>query len=163
MNKLRVIAFILMIIAPVYAYPGQIGAKAPSFALPDLSGKTISLEQFNGKVVFLDFWAPWCVPCRQELPELDKLYVKYRKDGFEVIAISVDPSEKNVLAFLKKFPVSIYVLIDKKDEASDTYRVSSLPTGFILGRDGVIHRVHKGFSTESLPLYEKEIDALLKQ
>jgi peroxiredoxin len=163
MNKIIAAAFILVIIAPGYAYAGQIGAKAPSFALPDLNGRTISLEQFKGKVVFLDFWAPWCIPCKQELPELDKLYKTYRKDGFEVIGISIDSSEKNVAAFLQKLPLSVYILIDAKNEVSDAYRVSSLPTGIIIGRDGVIHRVHKGFSIESLPIYEKEIDALLKQ
>ena len=68
MNKLITTALILIIIAPVSAYGGQVGAKAPSFALPDLNGRTISLEQFKGKVVFLDFWAPWCIPCKQELP-----------------------------------------------------------------------------------------------
>ena len=79
------------------------------------------------------------------------------------IAISVEPSEKNVAAFLKKIPLSVHILIDKKNEVSDAYRVSSLPTGFIIGRDGIIYRVHKGFSIESLLIYEKEIDALLKQ
>ena len=154
---------ILILFVPLHSYSGQIGTMAPAFSLVDLNGRTISLEQFSGKVVFLDFWAPWCIPCKQELPELDKLYKQFGKDGFEVIAISVEPSEKNVAAFLKKVPLSVHVLIDKKNEVSDAYRVSSLPTGFIIGRDGIIYRVLKGFSIESLPIYEKEIDALLKQ
>ena len=101
-NKAYIITvLILLFFVPLHSYSGQIGTMAPAFSLVDLNGRTISLEQFSGKVVFLDFWAPWCLPCKQELPELDKLYKKFRKDGFEVIAISVEPSEKNVAAFLQ--------------------------------------------------------------
>jgi peroxiredoxin len=163
MYKLIITALILVIIAPVYAYAGQVGGKAPLFSLPDLNGRTISLEQFHGKVVFLAFWAPWCIPCKEELPELEKLHQKYGKDGFEVIAISVDSTDKNVATFLKKFPLSVHLLIDKKNEASDAYRVSSLPTGFIISRDGIIVYRHRGFDKGSLQLYEKEINALLSQ
>ncbi len=123
----------------------------------------ISLEHFKGKVVFLDFWAPWCIPCRQELPELDALYKKYGSDRFEVIAVSMDPSEKNTAAFLRKFPLSVHVVVDVRNEVSDAYRVTSLPTGFIIGRDGVIKYQHKGFQSEDRVVYEKEIDELLKQ
>jgi peroxiredoxin len=154
---------ILIFFVPLHSYSGQIGTMAPAFSLVDLNGRTISLEQFSGKVVFLDFWAPWCIPCRQELPELDKLRKKFRNDGLEVIGISIDPSEKNVAAFLRKVPLSVHIVIDKNNEVSDAYRVSSLPTGFIIGRDGIIQRIHKGFTMESIPIYETEIDAFLKQ
>jgi len=86
MNKLIITALILVIIAPVYGYASQVGGKAPLFLLPDLNGRTISLEQFHGKVVFLAFWAPWCIPCNEELPELEKLHQKYGKDAIDVIA-----------------------------------------------------------------------------
>jgi len=162
MNKLIITAFLLVITAPVYASAGQIGAKAPSFELSDLNGRAISLEQFKGKVVFLDFWAPWCIPCKQELPELDNLYKKYRKDGLEVIGISMDVSEKDIAVFMQKHPLSMHIIVDKKSEVSDAYRVSSLPTGFIISRDGVIKRQHRGFDKELLPMYEKEIAELLK-
>jgi len=163
MNRLLVIALILAIIAPGYAFSGQIGAQAPSFALPDLNGSTVSLEQFKGKVVFLDFWAPWCIPCKQELSELDKLYKKYRNDGFEVIGISIDPSEKNIAAFLQKVPLSFIIALDKKNEGSDTYRVSSLPTGFIIGRDGIIRRKYSGYDKESFTQIEHELSELLNR
>ncbi len=163
MNRLIFTALLLITSSPVYAGSGQIGTKAPSFALPDVNGAMVSLEQFKGKVVFLDFWAPWCIPCRQELPELDKLYKKFSSAGLEVIAISIDASEKNTAAFLQKTSLSVHIAVDKKSEVSDAYRVSSLPTGFIIGRDGVIHWVRKGFSNKDLVSYEKEINALLKQ
>ena len=163
-NKKNIITvLVLLFVVPLPGYSGQIGTMAPAFSLVDLNGKVITLEQFKGKVVFLDFWAPWCIPCREELPELDKLNKKFHNEGLEVIGISIDASEKNVAAFLKKVPLGVHIVIDKKNEVSDAYRVSSLPTGFIIGRDGIIQRIHKGFSRESIPIYEKEIDALLKQ
>ena len=163
MNPFITIALILVFMAPIHAYSGQIGTTAPAFELHDLNGKTVSLEQFNGKVVFLDFWAPWCIPCRQELPELDKLYSKFSNDGFEVVGISIDPSEKNVAAFLQKVPLNVHIVLDKKNEVSDAYRVTSMPTGFIIGRDGIIQQVYKGFSMAFLPNYEKDIEMALKQ
>jgi peroxiredoxin len=149
--------------APVPGYSAQLGTMAPAFSLVDVYGRGLSLEQFKGKVVFLDFWAPWCIPCRQELPELDNLYKKFKKDGLEVIGISVDPSEKNTAAFLQKVPVGIHTVIDKKNEVSDAYGVTSLPTGFIIGKDGIVRYQHQGFDKAFLSLYEKEITVLLKQ
>ena len=160
MNKLIVSTLFLMLIATASASAGQIGEKAPSFALPDMHGRTISLEQFSGKVLFVTFWAPWCITCKVELPELDALYRKYGKDGLEVMGVSVT-GEEEVSTFLRKVPVNLPILIDKKNEASDAYGVTSLPTGFIIGRDGIIRWVHKGFSKDMLPFYEKEIKALL--
>jgi len=158
-----VAAFILFLIVPAYASADKVGAEAPSFSLPDLHGQTVSLERFKGKVVFLDFWAPWCRPCRDELAELDMLFKKYDKEGLVIIAVSIDTVVQDVSAFLQKVPLSVHVLIDGKNEASDAYRVSSLPTGFIIDRDGVIKYLHKGFDKGLLPVYEKEITELLKQ
>jgi peroxiredoxin len=83
----------LMILASVYSSADQAGTVAPAFALRDLNGNSVTLEQFRGKVVFLDFWALWCTPCRKELPELDTLYRKYGKEGFVVIGICMETSE----------------------------------------------------------------------
>jgi peroxiredoxin len=163
MHRSIVAAFVLLLIVPVYVYAGQVGAKAPSFALPDLNGRTVSLERFQGKVVFLSFWAPWCIPCRDELPGLDTLSKKYGKEGFVVIAMSVDTAVQDISTFLKKVPLSVHIMIDERNEVSDAYRVTSLPTGFIIDRDGVVKYRHKGFERGFLPVYEKEITELLKQ
>lgn len=162
-NKCIITILFLLFLVPIRCYSEQIGTIAPAFSLVDLNGRVVMLEQFKGKVVFLAFWAPWCIPCRQEMPELDELYKKFHNEGLEVIGISIDASEKNVAAFLKKVPLGFHVVIDKKNAVSDAYRVSSLPTGFIIGRHCTIHRVYKGFSAEFLPIYEKEIETLLKE
>ena len=161
--KRILIALTLLFILPVYAYASQIGIMAPAFTLIGLDGNAITLEQFKGKVVFLDFWAPWCIPCKQELPELDKLYQKYGKEGFEVIGVCEDAPENVVKEFLRKAPVTFNILIDKSGDVADEYRISSLPIGLIIGRDGIIRHRHMGFGQEFLPMYEKEINVLLKQ
>ena len=148
---------------PIVAYAGQVGTPAPDFSLMDLKGNAVTLKQFKGKVVFLDFWAPWCDPCREEIPALDALYKKYRNDGLEVIGIDIDDSEKLAAEFLQKIPVAFTILIDKRGISRRAYNFRMLPTAFIIGRDGVIRNVHMGFGKEFLQMYETEIAELLKQ
>jgi peroxiredoxin len=156
-------ALLLALTLPVFANAGQVGASAPDFILMDMNGKTVTLKQFRGKVVFLDFWAPWCDPCREEFPSLDALYKKYSNDGLAVIGISIDPSEKNVAEFLQRVPVAFTVLTDKKSVIRREYNFRTLPTAFIIGKDGVIRYVHMGLGKGFLQVYEKEIVELLKQ
>ena len=161
--KVLVTTLLLLIMLPAFAYSSQAGTVAPDFSLGDLSGKPFTLKQFKGKVVFLDFWAPWCDPCREELPVLDALYKKYGKEGLEVIGVDIDDSEKRAAEFFQKVPVTLTILIDRKAAVRRDYRIRTLPTAFIVGKDGVIRYVHMGFGKEFLQMYEKEIVELLKQ
>jgi peroxiredoxin len=148
---------------PLYSHSAGVGEAAPPFSLKDMKGNTVTLESFKGKVVFLDFWATWCGPCKEEFPELEALYQKYGKEGFEVVGISVDKSESNVAEFLKKRPVSFTILTNTKGDVAETYGLPGMPTGFIIGKDGVIRYRHAGFSKAFLPLYEKEIVELIRK
>jgi peroxiredoxin len=161
--KIIIVTLLLVLTRPVFAYASLVGSSAPDFSLVDVNGKAVTLKQFKGKVVFLDFWAPWCDICREELPALDALYKKYSNEGLEIIGIDVDPSEKRVAEFLQKLPVTFTVLIDNKGILRRGYNFRTLPTAFIIGKDGVIRYVHLGFGKEFLQMYEKEIDELLKQ
>jgi peroxiredoxin len=163
MIKIIAITLTILCMVPVYASSGQIGTMAPAFCLVDLNGRMVTLSQLKGKVVFLDFWAIWCISCREELPELDRLYMKFREEGFTVIGISVDASQAGVAAFLKKVPVTFPILIDQKGDVAEAYRFSGLPAGFLIDRDGIIRKQYKGFAMDLLPLYEKEISDLLKK
>ncbi len=162
MTKTTVVIFILLILSPVVSYSGQIGSAAPAFKLADINGQGVSLDQFKGYVVCLTFWAPWCIPCREELPALEELHRKFGKDGFQVIGISVDDTREDVESFLRKVLVNFPVLLDNGD-VNGAYRVTGLPTGFLVGRDGIIRHVHRGFGKELIPIYEKEIQELLKR
>jgi len=152
-----------MVFCASFALAAQEGTQAPGFGLRDLTGGSITLEQFKGKVVFLAFWAPWCIPCRDELPEIDRLYKKYRDEGFMVVGITEDASPQAIAAFLKKVPVLFPLVLDQDNEVADAYRLSHLPTGYLIGRDGIIRHRYPGFTRDAVPLYEKEITELLHQ
>lgn len=158
-----IIITLLLFVLPTFARAVGIGDKAPAFELSDMNGKMVGPDSFRGKVILVNFWAVWCTACRAELPELETLYSKYKKAGFEVIGISLDQSPARVANFVGKVRVSFPILIDDKGRAADKYRFSGLPSVFLIGRDGIIKFRHAGFGKEFVPLYEKEILELLKQ
>lgn len=163
MMRICILMVLLTGSVPVIAFSEQIASPAPAFELTDTNGRTISLEKLRGKVVLLNFWAPWCVSCREELPELETLYMRYNETGFEVIGICVDAPGSTLTRFLQKFSLTFPILTDPTGKTADAYRLTELPTSFIIGRDGVVRYLHKGYRKESLPVYRKEIDELLKK
>jgi peroxiredoxin len=110
---------------------------APDFTLTDLDGNRVSLSQFRGKPVVINFWATWCPPCKAELPHLVKAYE--REQGRVVfLAISVDEPERTVRRFVEDNGVSLTVLLDDGGEVAADYRVEGIPTTFFISRDGEI-------------------------
>ncbi len=117
----------------------EIGKPAPAFTLHDLSGKKVSLADYRGKVVIVNFWASWCVPCRREMPPLQRAYENLGPKGLVVLAISVDPSEAAVRSYVKTASLTFPVLLDPhKDAYFDAYGVLVLPTSFVIDRKGNI-------------------------
>jgi len=112
---------------------------APSFTLPDLRGKPVSLQEFQGKVVFLNFWATWCIPCQWEMPEMDKLYQAYKDQGFVVLAVSLDQGPKaDVEDFVKKRKLTYPVMVDSRAEVAGLYGLRGVPGTYLIGTDGNI-------------------------
>jgi peroxiredoxin len=161
--KTIVLSVSLLMVTSFSADADQAGDKASSFRLSTTTGSSVALDDFAGKVILLNFWATWCVSCREELIELDRLYRQYRDRGFTVIGISVDASSERVAAFLKKQPVGFPVVTDTNGAVAAAYRFSGLPAGFLIGRDGVIVRTYRGSGKELISLYEKDIEDLLKR
>lgn len=161
MLKLLAQIIVVLILTSVAALAAQVGVPAPAFHLADLQGNPVSLERLRGKVVFLDFWAPWCAPCREELPVLDELYKKYKNDGFQVLGISLDASERSIGKYLLTTPVAFPVMIDRKSDVADAYGFSGLPAGFLIDKNGIIRYRHAGFDKSFVAIYEKEIVELL--
>ncbi|MDA8432858.1 MAG: TlpA disulfide reductase family protein [Nitrospiraceae bacterium] len=161
----RTLALLLAVsyICPVSAWPEQVGSAAPSFGLADANGKKIRPEDLGGKVLLLNFWAPWCASCRIELPALESLHRKYRDAGLLVIGISEDASETAVRKVARKSGLSYLMLIDKGGKVADAFRVSGLPTTFIVDRAGIVRYRHAGFAGEFRLLYEEETAELLRQ
>lgn len=144
------------------ANASEVGQPAPQFTLPSLlQDKPTSLQQYSGKVIYLDFWASWCAPCRTSFPLLNKLHQKLKDKGFEVVAINLDEDKANAEKFLKEISVDFTILRDEKGEWSDKYVVESMPTSFIIDKQGVIQNIHKGFTSDDINELEHKITELL--
>lgn len=135
--------------APLTPARGKI--RAADFALKDVSGATVRLSDFRGKVTLLNFWATWCPTCRAELPDLERLGVRYRAKGFEVVTVALDAAPPaNVAAFLKDRGVSLRTLSDADGVASNLYGVPGVPYTLLLDTQGYIaYRVAGGHDWNS--------------
>jgi cytochrome c biogenesis protein CcmG/thiol:disulfide interchange protein DsbE len=144
--------------APQYLSPLH-GKPAPSFTLEDLSGKKISLTDYKGKALAINFWATWCAPCKVETPWLIDLRNRYAAQGFEVLAISADDidrkdarklsEEKQEIArFVQKMRMPYPVLIDGNSVADSYGDFEALPTTFFLDRNGIVVAAQMGMTTK---------------
>jgi len=109
---------------------------APKFVLENLSGKPVSLKNLGGKVVFLNFWATWCVPCREEMPTMEKLYREFKGQGLEVVAVNYRESEEEIRKFFDELGLTFTILLDKDGKVSEEYGVWSLPLSYFVDRKG---------------------------
>jgi thiol-disulfide isomerase/thioredoxin len=142
----------------------NVGDSAPNFKLPRLETKgNIQLKSYRGKVVYVDFWASWCGPCRQSLPALNKIYKKLRKKGFVVIAINLDEEKPDAMAFLKQFPVGYPTARDIKGTTPDNYGLQGMPTAYLIDKKGKVRLIHEGFKKADTAELSQKITALLKQ
>lgn len=133
---------------------------APDFSLLDLDGNTVTLSDFEGRVVILNFWATWCPPCKAEIPDLIELYNEYKNKGFEMIGISLDPDgAKAVGRFLEKYKINYTLLLGNMKVSSVYGGIDAIPTSFIINRDGYIYKKYVGYRSKDV--FEKDIKTLL--
>ncbi|MGH7775298.1 MAG: redoxin domain-containing protein [Candidatus Binatia bacterium] len=111
---------------------------APDFTLRDVQGNSVSLRDLRGRVVFLNFWATWCPPCRIEMPSMERLYRRLRDRGLVMLAVDRGETRKQVATFMKDFQLSFPALLDVDGTVSSLYRVSALPTTYLIDRRGKI-------------------------
>lgn len=146
------------------AFAETAGSLAPDFILNDINGKKITFSDSRGKVILLNFWATWCVPCREELPSLNNLYLELKDKGLLVLAISVDISEKPVRSFVSEKRIVFPILIDKDKEVYfDKYAVFGLPTTFLIDKNGIIVEKIMGERDWNSPQIREKILKLLSR
>jgi peroxiredoxin len=111
-------------------------APTPDFTLPSLDGKKTSLKDFRGKVVFLNFWASWCVPCREEMPAMERLYHEFKEKNFVVLAVNVKDRKEVAAAFVKELKLTYPIAFDPEGQVGLLYGAWGLPTTYLIGPKG---------------------------
>lgn len=131
---------------------------AADFSYPDVKGKTVSLSDYKGRVVLLDFWATWCDPCVQAVPDLKKLQANYAEKGFTLLGVSLDEEISEVGPFVKKHTLNYPVLVSG-GHPPEGYRLPGIPTAFLVSRGGEIARRY--FGPQTYETFARDVDALL--
>ncbi len=108
----------------------------PDFTLPSPAGKKLSLKDFRGKLVFLNFWASWCDPCREEMPAMERLYQEFKGKGFVILAVNVKDSRKDALTFIKELKLTYPVVLDPEGQVGLLYGAWGLPATYLIGPKG---------------------------
>lgn len=121
-----------------------------------------ALQQHKGEVIYLDFWASWCGPCRKSFPWMNKMQKELKADGFTVISVNVDALESAAEEFLQQVPADFPIVKDPQGEYAREYKLKGMPSSFLINRQGEIVSNHVGFSATKQQKYEQEIRALLK-
>lgn len=142
----------------------QVGQSAPQISLPLLAPDTsevLRLDSLRGKVVYLDFWASWCGPCRLSFPQLEALRQELGPRGFEVLAVNVDEFAPDALRFLEDLNVTYPLVRDGSGETPAKYGILGMPTGFLIDRTGTVRLIHQGYRKSDGAALREEIIALL--
>lgn len=127
------------------------------------AGDTLDISEYRGKVVLLDFWASWCVPCRRSFPWLNTMHQKYAQDGLVIIGINVDQEPADAAKFLRAYPAQFEISYDTDGVLAKEYGVQAMPSSFVIGRDGQVKARHRGFKVKRQDEYEATIVATLQQ
>lgn len=114
------------------------GNPAPEFTLPDLTGQQVSLHNYRGKVVFLNFWATWCIPCREEMPAMERLHQAFQAQGLAILAVDLKETPDKVKAFFEQHRLSFPALLDESGAVFRDYQVMGLPTTYLISREGTL-------------------------
>ncbi|MDH3613432.1 MAG: TlpA family protein disulfide reductase [Gammaproteobacteria bacterium] len=148
MRRLAVCIVTLILIAP----GGFASAEAP-----------FDLAEYRGKVVIVDFWASWCVPCRRSFPWLNSMHDKYTDDGLEIIGVNLDAKPAAAAEFLAEYPPSFNIIYDETKELAKSFDVVAMPSSFLIGPDGEVRKRHYGFKVKKQDEYEAAIVEALSE
>jgi cytochrome c biogenesis protein CcmG/thiol:disulfide interchange protein DsbE len=145
----------------IAAQAADVGGPAPALSLPTASGETVALDKLRGKVVYVDFWASWCGPCRKSFPWMADMQKKYGPSGFTVVAVNVDKKRPDAEKFLQATPAEFTVVYDPAGAAPTAWNVKAMPSSFLVDAKGNVALVESGFRDESVAELEGRIKALL--
>lgn len=138
------------------------GVAAPDFDLPGADA-SVGLAQYRGKVVYLDFWASWCGPCKLSFPWMNSMQAKYGAKGLQVVSINVDAKREDARKFLAANPALFAVAFDPQGRTPGLYGVKAMPSSYLISRDGRVTLLHRGYAPEDGAKLEQEIRLILER
>jgi peroxiredoxin len=164
MNTSKFLFLIIFTIIFIHAgFAQDVGDPYTDFTGTTVDGTPVKLSSLAGKVIFLDFWASWCKPCKEEFPYLVTLYNDYKDSGFVVVAVNVDNEKSKLESFIANLGVDVpfTVISDTEGKLPELYKLDAMPTSFIIDKKGIIKYKHTGFELSDKQTYVKEITGLL--
>ena len=137
------------------------GDAAPVFVLPTASGETVALDKLRGRLVYVDFWASWCGPCRRSFPWMNEMQQKYGARGLTIVGINVDKRRPDAERFLQQTPAIFSIVFDADGKTPEAYAVKGMPSSYLIDTAGNVVAVESGFRDEQKAGLEERIRALL--
>ncbi|HEC17749.1 MAG TPA: TlpA family protein disulfide reductase [Gammaproteobacteria bacterium] len=160
----ELLMLLLLVVLPVIAPPVFAAEPAPDFSLPTFPDDArVSLADFKGRVVYLDFWATWCPPCRKSFPWMDEMHERYKDQGLTIVAVSVDKKRELIERFIKKMEPSFIIAHDPTGKAAKDYNLRAMPSSYLIDRQGRLISVHMGFRNKDREKMEEAIESLLDE
>jgi len=163
LSRLSPILVAVAVVAAAQCLAAAVRPPAPDVVLQGPVGPPVRLSDYKGKVLLVDFWASWCVPCKTSFPALDAIYHEYQPKGLEVLAVNLDEQRRNADAFLEQHPHRMTVLFDPKGVAPEAFGVKGMPTSFLIDKAGAIRFTHTGYSGNVDVSYRRGIAQLLRE
>lgn len=160
MKRVTLFLFILIFMSQVSCAGVKVGELAPDFSLKSVSEEKVSLKDFEGKIVFLNFFATWCGPCRAETPDLVKVYSLYKDKDVIFISVNLQEDKKKVSEFLNDYKVSWQILLDLDGKVGKLYNVRYIPTNLVIDKSGKITFIGNFLTSDVL---KKELDKVLSR
>ncbi len=157
--------FTVIILLTLYGFLGSSNAysvEAPDFSLQGPQ-KQVNLSDYRGQIVYLDFWASWCQPCRKSFTWMNKMQSLYGAEGFKVIAINLDEEKIKADKFLQNIPANFDVAYDPRGKTAESYSVKAMPSSYIINKHGVIVHANRGFRNKDEDKLEEKIRNLIRQ
>ena len=160
LSNLLILTLSLLVLGTNSVLAGQ---SAPNLTLKKLDNTSFQISDLKGDVVYVDFWATWCPPCRESFPWMEAMHQRYKDLGFQVVAISLDNKRGVIDQFLKTMETSFTIAHDPSGDSATAFKVKGMPSSYLIDRRGNIHKTHMGFNDRDKATLESEIKNLLAE